>query len=375
MSESQHRYIPISNQTGPQLRPVSVDRSQAVTPGQQLDRLGRELRDLRISVIDQCNMRCGYCMPREVFHKDYIYLARDELLSFEEMYRVAKAFALLGTRKIRITGGEPLLRKGLEALVAQLSTIQTIEGRPIELALTTNGLLLASKAASLAKAGLQRVTVSLDALAPGKFHEMADIESATPDDVIRGIEASIAAGLRVKANMVVQRGRNDSEIIPMASRFRELGVTLRFIEFMDVGSSNGWAFEHVVPSAEVVERIHAQFPLERFGREIPSEVSERWRYRDGKGEIGFISSVTQPFCGDCSRARISAEGGLYTCLFASQGVDLRGFLRERTDDTMLSQAIAQVWARRGDRYSELRGEQTKKARPQGPRVEMSYIGG
>ena len=372
MSES-HRFIPIADEALHRLRPVLLDETLAPPAGRLLDARGRGLRDLRISVIDQCNMRCGYCMPREIFDKDYVYLSRNELLSFEEIARLTTSFVALGVQKVRITGGEPLLRKGLEDLIAMLAGLRTLEGAPLELALTTNGLLLGQKASQLARAGLHRVTVSLDALNPDVFKQMADVADAGPEDVIAGIEAAHAAGLKVKANMVVQRGVNEAEILPMAARFRTLGATLRFIEFMDVGSSNGWKLDQVVPAKDIIELIDTHFPLERLGRGTPSEVSDRWQYRDGSGEIGVISSVSAPFCGQCSRARISAEGGLYTCLFASQGSDLRGLVREEDNDERLLKAIAQIWARRTDRYSELRAGMKKG--PTGPRVEMSYIGG
>lgn len=372
MSESQ-RYIPIADEALHRLRPVLLDEGWSLPDGRMLDTRGRGLQDLRISVIDQCNMRCGYCMPREIFDKDYVYLSRQELLGFDEIERLARAFVALGVQKIRITGGEPLLRKDLEHLVAMLAALRTLEGQPVELALTTNGLLLGKKAKALADAGLHRVTVSLDALDPDIFQQMADISEAGPQDVITGMRQAQEAGLRVKANMVVQRGVNESQILPMAEQFRDMGATLRFIEFMDVGSSNGWKLDQVVSSKDIISRIHARFPLERIGRGTPSEVSDRWRYLDGRGEIGLISSVTEPFCGACSRARISAEGGLYTCLFATQGSDLRGLVRQESDDQRLLRAIAQIWARRADRYSELR-TQMKKG-PEGPKVEMSYIGG
>ena len=373
MTERQ-RIITIRPGAASPLRPVATDAHLTAPEGRAIDARGRALRDLRISVIDQCNLRCGYCMPREVFGPDYVFLSRQELLSFEEIERLARVFARLGVEKIRITGGEPLLRKGLETLVASLSKITTLEGRPMELALTTNGLLLGSKASALAAAGLHRVTVSLDALDPERFAKISGNDSARVEDVLSGISAAQRVGLRVKANMVVQRGANEDQIVPMARAFRELGATLRFIEFMDVGNSNQWSASEVVPSAEIVARIQEIFPLEWVGRGTPSEVSERWRYADGCGEIGFISSVSKPFCSDCSRARISAEGGLYTCLFAQEGRDLRALVRSEPSDDMLVQAIGRLWSAREDRYSELR-EELKKKGPLGPKIEMSYIGG
>ncbi|MGA1083628.1 MAG: GTP 3',8-cyclase MoaA [Burkholderiaceae bacterium] len=373
MTERQ-RIIPIQPGKESPLRPAVFDSKAAIPTGRASDARGRGLRDLRISVIDQCNLRCGYCMPREVFNRDYVFLSRQELLSFDEIDRLARSFVALGVEKIRITGGEPLLRKQLEDLIGRLASLITLEGKPLELALTTNGLLLKDKAAALAEAGLHRVTVSLDALDPSIFQAMGDTPEASPEQVLEGIRAAQSAGLKVKANMVVQRGVNDSQILPMARAFRELGATLRFIEFMDVGSSNGWNPEQVVASTEILHTLSSEFDLEPYGRDIPSEVSERWRYADGRGEVGFISSVSKPFCGECSRARISAEGGLYTCLFANTGVDLRALVRAEQDDAQLLRALAQVWQHRNDRYSELREELMKKG-PAGPKVEMSYIGG
>ncbi len=337
------------------------------------DQLGRPLRDLRISVIDQCNFRCTYCMPKEVFGRDYEFLPKESLLSFDEIERLARSFVRLGVDKLRITGGEPLLRKNIEELIQKLSLIQTVQGKPIEIAMTTNGVLLAKKAASLRAAGLSRITVSLDALDDATFRRMNDVDFPVAD-VLRGIDAAAEAGLRVKVNMVVQRGANDHEIVPMARAFRERGHTLRFIEFMDVGSSNSWQLDRVMPSREVINTIDQVFPLEPIGRDTPNEVSERWRYRDGQGEVGVISSVTKPFCGDCSRARVSAEGVVYTCLFAPSGTDLRELLRspEPVSDDELAGVISGIWNQRRDRYSEERS--SLQAHP-AKKVEMSYIGG
>jgi GTP 3',8-cyclase len=337
------------------------------------DQMHRVLKDLRVSVIDQCNFRCTYCMPKEVFDKDYQFLDRKQLLSFEEIERITKSFIALGIDKLRITGGEPLLRKNIEELVARVAPLKTIHGRPLEIAMTTNGALLAQKAKLLKDAGLTRVTVSLDALSDTTFKAMNDVDFPVAD-VLKGIDAAASAGLRVKVNMVVQRGVNDHEIVPMAKEFRDRGHTLRFIEFMDVGTSNAWDWKHVVPAREVVDMISKRFALVPIGRDTPSEVSERWRYADGRGEIGVISSVSKPFCGDCSRARISAEGVLYTCLFASRGTDLRGLLRgkEAPSDEDLLRVLGDIWMQRNDRYSELRAQ----LREQGvKKVEMSYIGG
>ena len=373
MTERQ-RIIPIQPGRESPLRPARDSAGQGRGPGAIHDGRGRSLRDLRISVIDQCNLRCRYCMPREVFHDGYVYLSRQQMLSFDEIVRIASCFTQLGVQKIRLTGGEPLLRKQLESLVSQLAPLKTLEGQPVELALTTNGLLLAQKAKALAEAGLHRVTVSLDAIHPDRFQQMADTPGAHAQIVLDGIAQAKAVGLRLKANMVVQRGANEDEILPMAAAFRALGVSLRFIEFMDVGSSNDWSLQHVVPSAEIVRRINSQWPIERVGREVASEVSERWRYKDGQGEIGLISSVTAPFCGDCSRARLSAEGGLYTCLFAHQGVDLRPLIRSGLKDDEIRAVLAGCWEGRTDRYSEIRAELQASGQRR-PKVEMSYIGG
>jgi cyclic pyranopterin phosphate synthase len=330
------------------------------------DSLNRPVRDLRISVTDRCNFRCVYCMPKEVFGHEYRFLERRELLTFEEIERTARVFAGLGVEKVRLTGGEPLLRRELERLVEMLAAVPGLD-----LTLTTNGSLLPQKARALAGAGLGRVTVSLDSLDDEVFRGMNDVDFPV-ERVLAGIEAAAAAGLApVKINMVVKRGVNDESILPMARFFRDSGHILRFIEYMDVGHTNGWRLDDVVPAAEIVERIDAVFPLEPVAAAYRGEVAQRWRYRDGTGEIGVISSVTQPFCGDCTRARISAEGKLYTCLFATRGTDLRALLRSGATDEELRNAIAGVWTRRTDRYSEIRTERTSDL----PRIEMSYIGG
>ncbi|WP_219219868.1 GTP 3',8-cyclase MoaA [Variovorax boronicumulans] len=358
--------------------PVAMQVVPAVpATGTLQDRLGRPLTDLRISVTDRCNFRCSYCMPKEVFDKDYRYLPHGALLSFEEITRLARLFAAHGVRKLRLTGGEPLLRKNLESLVEQLAALRTPDGQPLDLTLTTNASLLARKAGALKAAGLQRVTVSLDGLDDAVFRRMNDVDFPVTE-VLAGIEAAQAAGLPVKINMVVKRGTNDQEILPMARHFRRTGAVLRFIEYMDVGATNGWRMDEVLPSAEVVARIAAEFPLRQLQASAPGETAQRWAYEDGGGEIGVISSVTQAFCGDCSRARLSTEGKLYLCLFASGGHDLRPLLRaaESSDDALLS-AIGHIWQGRSDRYSELRalrGPDTSD--PGAPRrVEMSYIGG
>ncbi len=331
-----------------------------------VDLRGRSLRDLRISVTDRCNFRCVYCMPREVFGEDHPFLARSELLSFEEIARVARLFVARGVRKIRLTGGEPLLRKDIERLVEMLAALDGVE-----LTLTTNGVLLRKMARRLKDAGLNRVTVSLDALDDATFRRMNDADYPVRK-VLDGIAAAKEAGLGpVKVNMVVKRGTNDHEIEPMAAYFRHSGHILRFIEFMDVGASNGWKLDEVLPSRELVERIGRRFPLEPVDPNYPGEVAERWRYVDGGGEIGVISSVSHAFCSSCTRLRLSTEGRLYTCLFAQSGHDLRSLLREGADDARLDAAIAAVWQAREDRYSEIRTAETAALR----KIEMSYIGG
>jgi cyclic pyranopterin phosphate synthase len=330
-----------------------------------VDTLGRPIRDLRISVTDRCNFRCAYCMPKTVFGQDYRFMDRKELLTFEELERVARVFAGLGVEKIRLTGGEPLLRKELEHLVERLATIEGLD-----LTLTTNASLLAKKAAALREAGLRRINVSLDSLDDATFMAMNDVQFPVTR-VLDGIQAAADTGLAVKVNAVVKRGVNDAGVVDMARYFRGTGHTLRFIEYMDVGTTNGWRLDDVVPAAEIVERIDAAFPLEPIDRAYRGEVAERYRYVDGEGEIGVIASVSKPFCGDCTRARISAEGKLYTCLFAARGTDLRALLRGGATDDELHEAIAVVWTLRADRYSEIRTERTSER----TRVEMSYIGG
>jgi cyclic pyranopterin phosphate synthase len=357
---------------------------QAAAPNGLLsDRLGRPLRDLRISVTDRCNFRCTYCMPKDVFDTDYKFLPQSSLLSFEEITRSARIFVAHGVRKLRLTGGEPLLRRHVEDLIAMLAALRTPDGQPLDITLTTNGSLLARKARALKDAGLQRVTVSLDALDDGIFRRMNDVDFPVAD-VLDGIEAAQRVGLDpIKINMVVKRGTNDHEIVPLARHVRDRfgpGVVLRFIEFMDVGASNGWRMDEVLPSAQVVERLDRAFPLQALEPSAPGETAERWAYRDGGGEIGVISSVTQAFCGDCNRARLSTEGKLFLCLFASQGHDLRALLRgtptspPRSDEDIAA-AIGLIWAGRDDRYSELRSTDSAAAASGQRRVEMHYIGG
>ena len=357
--------------------------AQLVSPtGLLTDARGRPLRDLRISVTDRCNFRCNYCMPKEVFDKDYPYLPHGALLSFEEIARLARLFLAHGVRKIRLTGGEPLLRKNLEDLVAQLAQLRTVDGVAPDLTLTTNGSLLARKAQALKDAGLNRVTVSLDGLDDAIFRRMNDVDFPVAD-VLAGIEAAHAAGLsHIKVNMVVKRGTNDHEILPMARHFRGTGTTLRFIEYMDVGATNGWRMDEVLPSAELIERLRAELPLVPLDPSSPGETAERWGYADAQGqhdpalgEVGVISSVTQAFCHDCNRARLSTEGRLYLCLFASQGYDLRSLLRGGASDADIASAIAPIWQQRNDRYSELRSSLPADTGQGARRVEMSYIGG
>ena len=334
------------------------------------DTRGRNLRDLRISVTDRCNFRCVYCMPKTVFGRDYPFMQRSELLSFEEITRIASAFVDHGIEKIRITGGEPLLRRNIERLIEQLARL------PVELTLTTNGSLLPKKARALRDAGLHRVTISLDALDDSVFKRMNDVDYPV-SDVLAGIEAAAHAGLApIKVNCVIKRGSNDSQILPLANYFRRSGHVLRFIEYMDVGSSNGWKMDEVLPSVDVIRAIDAEFPLEAIDPNYPGEVAERWRYRDGSGEVGVISSVTRAFCATCTRARLSTEGKFYTCLFATQGHDLRTVLRQPAGDVRvnLSAEINRIWQGRSDRYSEIRTAATEGSRKFN-KIEMSYIGG
>jgi len=375
------RVIPLVDQRHADLV-AQVPLHPSPATGLLVDTRGRPLRDLRISVTDRCNFRCNYCMPKEVFDKDYPYLPHSALLSFEEITRLASLFLAHGVRKIRLTGGEPLLRKNIEELIAQLAQLRTVDGKAPDLTLTTNGSLLERKARSLKEAGLNRVTVSLDGLDDAVFRRMNDVDFPVAD-VLAGIEAAHAAGLsHIKVNMVVKRGTNDHEILPMARHFRGTGTTLRFIEYMDVGATNGWRMDEVLPSAELIERLRAELPLVPLEPSSPGETAERWGYADASGqhdpalgEVGVISSVTQAFCHDCNRARLSTEGKLYLCLFASQGYDLRSLLRGGASDADIAAAIAPIWQQRTDRYSELRStlpaDNTQGAR----RVEMSYIGG
>jgi cyclic pyranopterin phosphate synthase len=335
------------------------------------DTLGRPLRDLRISVTDRCNFRCSYCMPKEVFGRDYKFMPHADLLSFEEITRSARLFVELGVHKLRLTGGEPLLRRHLEGLVEMLAALRTPQGDAPDITLTTNASLLARKAQALKDAGLQRVTVSLDALDDAVFRRMNDVDFPVAE-VLRGIEVAQRVGLApIKVNMVVKRGTNDHEVLAMARHFRHSGIVLRFIEYMDVGATNGWRMDEVLPSATLHDQLDEAFGLEALEPSQPGETAERWRYRDGGGEIGLISSVTQAFCRDCNRARLSTEGKLYLCLFASRGYDLRALLRGGAGDAEVLDTLAAIWSRRADRYSELRAS----GAPAEQRVEMHYIGG
>jgi cyclic pyranopterin phosphate synthase len=366
-----------------QVIPLFDLRRRAATPalpavavpatGLLSDRLGRPLHDLRISVTDRCNFRCSYCMPKEVFGRDYEFLPQSALLSFEEITRLARVFVSHGVHKLRLTGGEPLLRRHLETLIEMLAALRTPDGQRLDITLTTNGSLLARKAQALKDAGLQRVTVSLDALDDTVFRRMNDVDFPVAS-VLAGIEAAHKVGLGpIKVNMVVKRGTNEHQIVPLAEHFRGTGVVLRFIEYMDVGTSNGWRMDDVVPSAELFERLNAAHALEPLEPNAVGETAERWRYCDGAGEVGFISSVTRAFCRDCNRARLSTEGQLYLCLFASHGHDLRALVRGGASDEQIASAIGAIWHQREDRYSELRGAASA---PTGERrVEMHYIGG
>lgn len=336
-----------------------------------VDSLHRPLRDLRISVTDRCNFRCTYCMPRDVFDTDYPFMPQADLLNFEEITRVAGVAMQLGVQKVRLTGGEPLLRKDIEKLVHMLSQLRTPQGKPLELTLTTNGTLLRKKAQVLKDAGLRRVTVSLDALDPVLFERMSDSQVAV-ETVLDGIEAAAQVGLApVKVNMVVRKGLNDHQILPMVKHFRGSGHVLRFIEYMDVGSTNGWDMSEVMTGRAMLDLIGSHYPVEPVEADYAGEVAERWRYLDGAGEIGVITSVSHPFCRDCSRARLSPEGKLYLCLFADQGYDLRAVVRGSDSDEKLAGHLAGIWSGRTDRYSELRGT----AEQPRTKIEMSYIGG
>ena len=382
------RVIPIISQPLGNLPIPQALKGPAWAPGQQLlDQRKRPLRDLRISVTDRCNFRCSYCMPKEIFNNDYVYLPHSALLSFEEITRTAQSFIALGVEKLRLTGGEPLLRKNLEVLIAQLAALKTLDGQDLDITLTTNGSLLARKAQALKSAGLKRVTVSLDGLDDVVFKQMNDVDFPV-SDVLEGIQAAQAAGLGpIKVNMVVKRGTNEQEILPMARYFKGKGIALRFIEYMDVGATNGWRMNEVMPSADILKLLQSEMALTPLQATQAGETAERWGYLNEQGvhdlslgEIGFISSVTKAFCSDCNRARLTTEGQLYLCLFASQGYDLKALVRSELDQSALTQAIAAIWSQRDDRYSELRVSEPaldKASTPSGAKrkVEMSYIGG
>jgi cyclic pyranopterin phosphate synthase len=351
--------------------PDMNDRSKIVPLA---DTLQRPLHDLRISVTDRCNLRCTYCMPREFFDTHHKFLPRAELLSFEEIERLARSFIVLGVQKLRLTGGEPLLRRNIEQLIELLAKLHTPQGKPVEITLTTNGVLLSRQAQSLKDAGLARLSVSLDGLSDEVFKRMSDSEVSI-QTVLDGIAAAQRVGLApIKVNMVVKRGVNDHEIVPMATHFKNSGIVLRFIEYMDVGSTNGWRMDDVVPAKEIRERIAARYPIRQIDPNYRGEVAERWAYADGRGEIGVIASITQTFCQSCTRARLSTDGKLYTCLFATEGVDLRTPLREGASDSSLVNLIADRWQQRDDRYSQLRQAATTMPSVQ-KKIEMSYIGG
>jgi cyclic pyranopterin phosphate synthase len=366
------KVFPIRLDEGNGLAPT-IPRQLIPANASTKDNRGRPLRDLRISVTDRCNFRCTYCMPKEIFDKNYPYLSHQELLSFEEITRLATIFASLGVEKIRLTGGEPLLRKNLEVLVEMLAKIRTTSDQPLDLTLTTNGSILRKKALALKAAGLRRLTISLDGINDDIFKKMNDVDFPVTD-VLDGITAAQEAGFtNLKVNMVVKKGINDQEIIAMAKHFKGTGTTLRFIEFMDVGSSNGWDMSQVLPSKDVAARINAVFPIEPLEANYSGEVAQRWRYVDGSGEIGFISSVTQTFCHECTRARISTDGQMYLCLFANEGFDFKTLLRADKSDLEIANAIMSTWAIRDDHYSETRGSNTVMSNAR--KVEMSYIGG
>ncbi len=368
------KVIPIRIDEGKGLRPTipaKLMQANALTK----DMRGRSLRDLRISVTDRCNFRCTYCMPKEVFDQHYPYLSHKELLSFEEIARLSSIFSTLGVEKIRLTGGEPLLRKNLEVLIGMLANIRTPSGNTLDLTLTTNGSILRKKALALKDAGLNRITVSLDGLNDETFKKMNDVDFPV-SDVLDGIAAAQEVGFTsIKVNMVVKKGTNDHEILAMAKHFQSTGIVLRFIEFMDVGSSNGWNMTQVLPSKEVIAKIHEAFPLEAIDANYPGEVAKRWRYVDGSGEIGVISSVTQTFCHECTRARISTDGQMYLCLFANEGFDFKSLLRSDKTDLEITNAIMTTWVARDDHYSEVRGSNTANPDTGNRKVEMSYIGG
>ena len=358
-------YTPVPFET------IHPARTAPIAPA--MDAMLRPMRDLRISVTDRCNLRCTYCMPREIFDKNHVFLPRNELLSFEEIEKVARAFIALGVQKIRLTGGEPLLRRGIENLIQELAGLTDAEGKPVEVTLTTNAVLLSQKAQALKSAGLSRLTVSLDGISDAVFNRMSDTDVPVAT-VLNGIAAAERAGFKsIKVNMVVRRFVNDHEILPMAAHFKNSGVILRFIEYMDVGSTNGWRMDDVVTAKEILQQINSRYPIERIDPNSPGEVAKRWRYQDGSGEIGIIASVTEAFCDNCTRMRLSTDGKLYTCLFAEHSnTDLRQLLRNGRSEQELMRAIAGCWKSRNDQYSQIRRALTNFPRN---KIEMSYIGG
>ena len=381
------RYIPIIDQ---RKASSSAEVAQLIQQGkltvndQVVDRLSRPFRDLRISVTDRCNFRCSYCMPKSVFDRDYAYLPQKDLLRFEEITTIAAAATRLGVKKIRITGGEPLLRKNLEVLIAQLSELRTTHGEPLDLTLTTNASLLKRKAQSLKDAGLKRLTISLDAIDDAIFRQMNDMDFPV-SDVLQGIDTALAVGFEdIKVNMVVKRGTNESQIVPMAAHFRGSGVALRFIEYMDVGASNGWRMDEVLPSSEVLALLQTRWKLKALPAKSVGETAKRYGYLNDRGdldpnlgEVGFISSVTQAFCGDCNRARLSTDGRLFSCLFATDGANIRDLVRDASTENIdtLAHHLAHLWQGRSDQYSALRQAGVLPAGNAKQRIEMSYIGG
>ena len=355
----------------PAQSPITATVDPSAAGGRQLDRLGRRLHDLRISVTDRCNFRCTYCMPREIYGRDFAFLPRSEVLTFEEIERLAAVFVAEGVEKLRVTGGEPLVRRNLPDLIAMLAALRRPDGGPLDLTLTTNGSALRQLAEPLRDAGLGRITVSLDSLDDPTFRAMNGVDYPVAK-VLDGIAAAGEAGFGpLKINMVVRRGINETSILPMARWARGAGHILRFIEYMDVGHSNGWRLDEVVPAAEILATLDAKLGLESVPPNYPGEVADRWAYRDSPGEVGVIASVSRPFCSACTRARLSAEGKLYTCLFGVDGTDLRAPLRDGSTDAQLAELIRAVWRIRADRYSELRSEATTNR----PRIEMFAIGG
>ncbi len=367
--------IPITEEnalTSPMRLAVPIAGEMRIVDGRLIDQRGRPLRDVRISLTDHCNFRCCYCMPKEKFDSRHQYLTHTELLHFEEILRLVRIFLGFGVEKIRLTGGEPLLRKHITKLIARIKSLKTLSGKSPDVAVTTNGTLLARMAQSLKDAGLDRVTVSLDALTEEIFQSINDV-GFPATKVLEAIEVAQAVGLPVKVNTVVKRGMNEGEILPLVERFRGTGVVLRFIEYMDAGTANGWRMDDVVRSADLVNIVNSRYPIEPVDPNYKGETAQRWRFKDGKGEIGFISSVTQAFCRDCSRVRISIEGSLVLCLFAGQGYDLRTLLRGGATDLEIREAIARIWTKRADHYSEVRLLQTPGSKRH--RIEMQYIGG